>query len=125
MIVLIVAAFAVFGFGIIQKATYKVAEGDSVSISYSIIDGDNTYDNQATSVIIGSNEDAIFTDEVLTGLSYGSHFSFDTTLTEDKTLSDSEATTLTKGTEVKIDAELSEVIPAAPETEESSETVSE
>lgn len=111
MVVAVVVAIAFFGYGIFEKATYKIAEGDTVSISYSIINGDETYDSQSAYVVIGSNEDTIMTDEVLTGVKYGSELEFDTTLTEDVAIDDE--TTVPKGSNVTIEAVIEEITPAS------------
>lgn len=118
--VAVVATMVFFGVGIYQKANYIAAEGDSVSISYSIIDGDNTYDSQSASVVIGSNDNKIFTDELLLGAKYGSKLEFDTKLQEDVQIDDS--TTIKKGQDVKIKGDLADIVPKA---EEESETGSE
>ncbi len=126
MTLLVVAAIVFFGFGIIQKATYKIADGDSVSISYSITSGEETYDDQSAYVTIGSNQDQLFTDKVLTGVKNGSDLQFDATLADKMTLTDTEATVLAAGTKVSIDGKITDVTPA-PEvaSETTSETVSE
>lgn len=126
MTVLIIAAIAFFGFGIIQKATYKAAEGDGVSLSYTIVSGEDTYDSQSATVSIGDNTNTIFTDDVVTGVKMNEELAFDTTLTEDLTI-DSE-TTLTSGTDVSIEATVSSITPATEDSiasEEASETTSE
>lgn len=126
MTVLIIAAIAFFGFGIIQKATYKAAEGDGVSLSYTIVSGEDTYDSQSATVSIGDNTNTIFTDDVVTGVKMNEELAFDTTLTEDLAI-DSE-TTLTSGTDVSIEATVSSITPATEDSiasEEASETTSE
>lgn len=125
MSVLIAATVVFFGIGIVNKANYKVAEGDTVSVNYSIIDGENTYDSQYATVTPGSNENTIITDEVVLGLKNGADINFDTKLTEPVTID--EETKIKKGTNVTIEGKVSSVTPAAPVAadETTSETVSE
>ncbi len=125
MSVLIAATVVFFGIGIVNKANYKIAEGDSVLVTYSIVDGENTYDSQSASVIPGSNDNKIITDDVVLGLKSGAEINFDTKLTEAVTID--EETTIKKGTNVTIEGKISSVTPAAPVTadETTSETVSE
>lgn len=125
MSVAVIAVIAFFGFGIFQKANYKAADGDTVSIKYSIIDGDNTYDSQSASVVIGANDNKIFTDELLNGMKYGSKLDFETTLEEDVTIDDE--TTISKGQKVTIEGDLADIVPEAEEetSEEDSEVNSE
>lgn len=126
MVVAIVVAIVFFGFGIIQKANYKVGAGDTVSVSYSIIDGENTYDSQSATVVVGDNTNEIITDDVVSGLKYGSDINFDTTLKSDVVIDDS--TTVKSGTKVTIDGKLSDVTPVSTDetaSDVTSETVSE
>lgn len=125
MSVIIAATVVFFGIGIVNKANYKVAEGDTVSVNYSIIDGENTYDSQFATVIPGANENTIITDDVVLGLKKGADVNFDTKLTEPVTID--EETKIKKGTKVTIEGKVSSVTPAAPVAadETTSETVSE
>ncbi len=123
MIGLITIAVLFFGINIAIKANYKIQDGDSVSVTYDIITAEDTYTDQSTSVVIGENEDAIFTDEALTGVKFGAKERFDTTLTEAIEIDDE--TTLAKGDEVTIEAKVTNVVPAETTDETSSETSSE
>ncbi len=118
MTLLVVAVVVFFGVNIAQKANYKVAVNDTVSLSYTINEGENAYDQSAT-ILIGSNDDKIFTDEALTGVKNGSSQSFDIALPEEIVIDDE--TTLKKGTEVTIDAKVLNVVPGETDEETSSE----
>lgn len=123
MSVLIAATVVFFGIGIANKANYKAAEGDTVYVTYSIIDGENTYDSQAATVVPGSNDDAIITDDVVLGLKAGADINFDTKLSKKVDIDDE--TKIKKGTEVTIEGKVSSITPATPVEEVASETVSE
>ncbi len=126
MSVLVVVTVVFFGFNIIQKATYKIAAGDSVSITYSITSGEDTYADQSAYVTIGANKDQLFTYEVLTGVKNGSDLQFDTKLSKKMTLTDTDATVLKAGTAVSVEGKITDVTPAAEvASETTSETVSE
>lgn len=111
MSVAVIATMAFFGIGIFQKANYKAVEGDTVAISYSIIDGDNTYDSQSATVVIGSNDNKIFTDEVVKDAKFNEKLEFDTKLEEDVKID--EETTIKKGQDVKIKGDVSNIEPKA------------
>lgn len=126
MVVAIIVAVVFFGFGIAQKANYKIGAGDTVSVSYSIIDGENTYDSQSATVVVGNNTNEIITDDVVSGLKYGSDINFDTTLKSDVVIDDS--TTVKAGSEVTIEGELTDVTPVSTDdaaSDVASETASE
>lgn len=126
MTALIIAAIVFFGFGIIQKVTYKAVEGDVVSLSYTVVSGEDTYDTKSASVKIGDNTNTIFTDDIVLGVKANDQLAFDTTLTEDLTI-DNE-TTITSGTDVSIEATVSAITPGTDEeadSEATSETNSE
>lgn len=125
MTIAIVVVAGFFGYNIFQKANYKIETGDTVTVSYSLITDEETYDSQSATVVIGNNDNKLITDEVLAGAKYGSTINFDTKLKEELTI-DSE-TTVAKGTEVTVDGKISEVTPKQDETdsEASSEADSE
>ncbi len=118
MTLLVVAVVVFFGINIAQKANYKIAANDIVSLSYTINEGENAYDQSAT-ITVGSNDDKIFTDEALTGVKNGSSQSFDIVLPEEIVIDDE--TTLNKGTEVTIDAKVLDVVPGETDEETSSD----
>ncbi len=119
MTLLVAVVVVFFGVNIAQKANYKIAENDTVSLSYTINEGENAYDQSAT-ITVGSNDDKIFTDEALTGVKNGSSQSFDIALPKKIVIDDE--TTLKKGTEVTIDAKVLDVVPGETDEEASSET---
>ncbi len=119
MTVLIAAVIVFFGINIVQKANYKIADGDVVSLSYTIVDGENEYDQSAT-ITVGDNDDKIFTDKKLIGVKNGSSQTFDIALPSKIEIDDE--TKLKKGTEVTINAKVLDVVPAQTDNETSEES---
>lgn len=118
MTLLVAVVVIFFGVNIAQKANYKIAVNDTVSLAYTINEGENAYDQSAT-ITVGSNDDKIFTDKALTGVKNGSSQSFDIVLPEEIVIDDE--TTLNKGTEVTIDAKVLDVVPGETDEETSSD----
>ncbi len=116
--IVVVAGF--FGIGIIQKANYKIAAGDTVYVTYSMTAGEDTYENRSANVVVGNNDDKIITDDLLLDVKNGSNLSFNTKLTEDVVIDDE--TTVKTGTEVIIDGKISDVTPKADEVASAEDT---
>ncbi|WOO87320.1 hypothetical protein RZE82_09410 [Mollicutes bacterium LVI A0039] len=139
MSVLVAAVIIFFGFGIVQKVNYKIEAGDTVSISYSMIQDGETYEMSPANVVIGENTNEIFTDNILLGLKAGADLNFDIELTQDVQVDSSGEKVLAEGSTVTIDGKVTEITPKATEeasdvaseenseanSEESSETISE
>lgn len=123
MSIAVVAAIVFFGFGIFQKANYKIAEGDNVYVTYSIVAGEDTYDSQSASVEVGNNQNTIITDDILIGAKLGTELNFDTTLTEAVQID--QETSIAEGTAVSIEGVVADVTPKVVEEEVTSETTSE
>lgn len=118
MSVLIVVTIIFFGVGIIKKVNYNAAQGDSVSVSYTVIDGEDSYPNQTENLVIGESTSSIISDDQVLGKKYGSKLNFDKKLTDDLTI---DAKTIKKGSEVKIEAKILEITPKQ-ETNDDSES---
>lgn len=118
MSVLVVLTIMFFGIGIIKKVNYAGAEGDSVSLSYTVIDGEESYPNQTENLVIGENTSTIISDDQVLGKNYGSKLNFDKKLTADLTIDEK---TIEKGSEVKIEAKILEITPKQ-ETKDDSES---
>lgn len=126
MTILIGAVIIFFGMGIFQKVNHEVAIGDTVGVSYAMVSDGETYDMSAVSVIIGENTNDIFTDDKLLGLKVGNDLEFELELEEDVAIDSTGENFLTKGTTVKVEANVTSITPKVEvESEVTSEDASE
>lgn len=123
MSLLIVIVVVFFGYNIYQKTIYTAQENDTVSVTYTVTNGEDEYTDQSAYPVFGDDTDSypMFSDELLDGKRSGDEFTFDYELPEDQSF-DSDTTTIAAGTVVTIDARISGIAVYQEESSEESDS---